>query len=368
MKKIILILIFSVIYGNIKAQGSNGLAFPSPDNSFLGNSGGSLAGSPVGVDLYTGSALASASICNLVSRQITVPVLVNYIAGKGIKVQDHATSVGLGWQLNAGGSISRVVRGYPDEQPKGYLGTNLWGQVVKGYLADSQTLTQSQSKAITGIDGSSWSIPTADGEPDIFFVKTPFFSLQFTFDENGNAVFPNNSGLKIISKNFFHTPVYNYSSFEVIDADGNEYYFGLSSESTESTTANLFGTDYTFPTTWYLDKIVPFNSTDSITLSYTSFSSENTICHYQSSTSFDYPLSDHKNIDSTPVYYIVNDPKYISNISSATGEVGFTYATDRRDNINAARLTDISLKAYNTQQGSSSTLLKKFHFFSLLSG
>src|SRR5688572_15350298 len=110
----------------------NNLGFPSPNNSFLNAVGGT---SGVGVNLYSGTAQVNIPICELSSRVLNVPVSLQYTAGRGVKVQDFATSVGLGWQLSAGGSISRVVRGFPDEFPNGYLGTLHYGQKIKQDLA-----------------------------------------------------------------------------------------------------------------------------------------------------------------------------------------------------------------------------------------
>jgi len=48
------------------------------------------------------------------SGDLTVPIVLRYQGG-GIKVQQEATWVGLGWDLFYGGQITRVVHGLPDE-------------------------------------------------------------------------------------------------------------------------------------------------------------------------------------------------------------------------------------------------------------
>jgi YD repeat-containing protein len=51
--------------------------------------------------------------------QLTVPLNLSYHAS-GIRVSDVASWVGLGWVLNAGGAITRVIRGMPDEHADGF--------------------------------------------------------------------------------------------------------------------------------------------------------------------------------------------------------------------------------------------------------
>ena len=48
------------------------------------------------------------------SGDLTVPIILRYQGG-GIKVQQEATWVGLGWDLFFGGQITRTVNGFPDE-------------------------------------------------------------------------------------------------------------------------------------------------------------------------------------------------------------------------------------------------------------
>jgi len=57
------------------------------------------------VDFKTGLPEISVPIFNLINTDISVPIALKYNSG-GIKVRDVATSVGLGWSLNAGGVIN----------------------------------------------------------------------------------------------------------------------------------------------------------------------------------------------------------------------------------------------------------------------
>ncbi|HWB91753.1 MAG TPA: DUF5977 domain-containing protein [Puia sp.] len=345
-----ILLLVLTPFSKSNAQSSTSLSFPSANNTFLGTAGISQGGSSVSVDQFTGTGRVQIPLCDLASRDLDIPVGLIYSGGRGIRVQDYAGQAGLGWILNAGGGISRVVRGFPDEGYNGYIGTGQWGKKVVTYINGGSLDA-----------GLSASPPTGDGEPDLFYIKTPFFSVQFTFDENGNAVTPNNSGLQVIATNMYNSGSYNTSSFKVIDDKGNQYFFGSTAASVEETYSKIYGTNYYFPTTWYLDKIVSFNSKDVITFNYTAAPKNDTTYHYLATATYD--IYGNMNMDSThPIMTVVSTDKYVSSIQSSLGEVDFTYGFDRRDDPNAGRLKTIVLKGYNPQTLSNSTLLETFTF------
>jgi hypothetical protein len=91
------------------------------------------------VDLSTGVASINIPIYTLSSHGINVPVSISYHAS-GIKVQDVASPVGLGWVLNAGGIISRTVLGQPDE----YIG-NATAPAYRPPFKNSQEFLDYQS-------------------------------------------------------------------------------------------------------------------------------------------------------------------------------------------------------------------------------
>lgn len=352
MKRLLSVLLTFVCAQGLLAQVSSGqinsIAMPSTNNSFLGRTN---TVSEFGVDLFTGTAQVNVPICALSGKEVNVPVSLNYTGGRGIRVQDNASIVGLGWQLSAGGGISRVVKGFPDENPNGYLGTGLWGQQVAN-AGNNNTAVP------TAISGTSESIPTADGEPDVFFIKTPFFSVQFVFDEFGNPVFSANSGLKVYAYNFYNSTSYANSWFKVVDLNGTSYYFGSSSSSVEKSTAKMYENSITFPTTWYLDRINTFNNKEDITFSYIAGVS-NELTHYNTDVKFDYSCG--RITENNNDVITVASPKFVSLMQSALGEINFNYAFDRRDN-NDARLVSITHKAYNSEQMSNTTTLQTYTF------
>ena len=224
--KIIYYLPLLLIANCLLAQGSypNNFTIPSANNNFLGKAG--AGGTDVSIDLYTGAAQVQIPICALASRELNIPVSLNYVDGKGVKLHEYATQVGLGWQLSAGGSITRVVRAFPDDEENGYLGTGTqpsgdlpsgvqWGVLMASFCANNGTMTDVQHVALFGWghNVNTNVQPTADGEPDIFYVKTPFFNFQFTFNAYGTPVFSNSNGYKVVTTNFVNSTNYFNSSF-----------------------------------------------------------------------------------------------------------------------------------------------------------
>src|SRR4030095_11661954 len=112
-----LILFFGLRASSQAPQNLNNLRNivpPSPNASALGRYG------EWPISLYTGLPNIDIPIYELKTNAASVPISLSYHAS-GNKVGDVASWVGLGWNLNAGGMISRVVRGWPDESDLGYL-------------------------------------------------------------------------------------------------------------------------------------------------------------------------------------------------------------------------------------------------------
>ena len=86
---------------------------PSPNASSLGKYG------EIPVGNYTGTPQIGMPIGEAKGKSLSVPISLSYHAS-GIKVDDIASQVGLGWSLNAGGVITRTIKGLPDESTYGF--------------------------------------------------------------------------------------------------------------------------------------------------------------------------------------------------------------------------------------------------------
>ena len=101
------------------------------------------------------------------------------------RLDDISTDVGLGWSLNAGGKITRVIHGHPDESPRGYL--NQMDNIPFPYDESSPTI----------LDDIRHFSSYAGGQPDIFSYSIPGYSGRFILQPNGEVLQLNKTALKI---------------------------------------------------------------------------------------------------------------------------------------------------------------------------
>lgn len=100
---------------------------------------------------------------------LSVPISLEY-NGSGMKNQEVASWCGAGWNLNAGGMISRMVRGLPDEGVKNVNGN------YRGYYK-------------FGFGGNGTSVDN-DTEPDVFYLNINGATYKMMYRYNGeNAKF-----------------------------------------------------------------------------------------------------------------------------------------------------------------------------------
>lgn len=237
---------------------------PAPDASALGKYGDL----PVG--LFTGTPQISIPLWQINEGEVNIPVSLNYHAS-GIKVGEIASSVGLSWSLNAGGVVTRSVRGKPDESTAGYLQRDamLSPLTVPMQAITSQTLYSKYEAVAYG---------NIDMEPDIFVFNFLGKTGKFFFDHTGaiHAQPYDNLIIQLAG---------DFSSCTITDEIGIKYIFGSGEETTSST--NLPNDDpQTFISSWYLTNVIYPNGK---TVSFT-YSSPVSIAQQQFTSQTDYFL------------------------------------------------------------------------------
>jgi hypothetical protein len=312
----------------------------------------------VPVDLSTGVPDISIPIYTLSGHGINVPVSISYHAS-GIKVQDVASVVGLGWTLNAGGVITRSVLGQPDE----FLDPNSAGQV------------NNQRPPWKNTDQFMAAVVAADSQnPDQFYWSLyenyltkshiDFHSDRYYYSlGNGESgVFRRdfiNDGYKFIPYRQNKVRFYwagSYLMAEIITSDGTQYTFKR----------NIYDL-------WYPEKIVNSSNTDSIMFytryerySLVLFNQEAEFGLYKNSLLprtepwiLEHPESACWNmlqLQERNVNYIANQPYnsndeviIIDSIVGTNASIQFTYAKDRQDLYipnpggNLSRLTKVQV-------------------------
>jgi hypothetical protein len=252
--------------------------------------------------------------------KLTLPITLTYNTG-GIKVSQRPSIVGLGWNLNCGGVITRIIRGNVDEYapvstldiPDEIGGYDVYNGPIPhdltyftnhGLLNRSDWNASGFANAIQTSSGYTFSgdlnnptgYPQAaniDLAPDEYdFYLTNGISGSFFMDHNGQWQVRSNQAVKIVEVDYGGmavpppnpTPIKQLSSpssiyqIKLLDEEGNLYTFG---HTTDNPAAIEFSRGVTGPapindfrgslstasTAWYLTQ-VQTPSNDVITLNY----------------------------------------------------------------------------------------------------
>jgi YD repeat-containing protein len=140
-----------------------------------------------GMDYATGTLKVGIPIYEIKVNDISVPISINYSA-LGLKANQKAGPVGMGWELSAGGKITTVVNGLPDNDIKGIAnnpGNPMMNLPDNGNL-DVQNNIGDRTFALQSLNGAtdaawdlySYSIPNAAGK----FMEARSNFLTFPYD------------------------------------------------------------------------------------------------------------------------------------------------------------------------------------------
>jgi YD repeat-containing protein len=269
IKIVILILIIHVNRGYCQVE-YEPMTFASPNASSFSKYG------QLPVSMYTGIPQISIPLYTVIEGDIEVPISINYHAS-GIKVEDKASSVGLGWSLNAGGNISRQVRGLIDNGPDGFI--NYGGGIVSDLTSDYTPLFQKQELLQWPLFGINFtgeqrghlrdiSDGRCDGESDIYYFSFPSGSGKFFIKNNGQVL--------LMPHQNYQIDILGYN-WRITDQQGRKYRF-ITGDHIYSDGGNSFPyTNDNYPAQ-YLDSITDqFNNT--VRFSYRSHTS-NYYDHY----------------------------------------------------------------------------------------
>ncbi|NOW98754.1 hypothetical protein, partial [Mucilaginibacter sp. SG564] len=317
----------------------NNILPPSPTAFELGKYGG------INASNISGAVSKQIPLFTYTAGHLSVPIALSYTSN-GIKVDQIGTRVGMGWNLEIGGMISRVVYDQPDE-----LGQPL--------LPPTDLVTPSDSLLNFFLSATNQS-GLFDTQPDVYSFNFGGFTGKFIITD-GTVRLITHSNIKI------EPNIENYS-FRVTTSNGDKYYFG-GTNATESSrndnNCNTHSPQY-IKNAWFLSKIVAYTG-EVINFTYgqgtstyqaginqvmmRKIASGCTLCAGLPSQCNDFP-------DQTCQSYVSNHFVYLTNItSSITGNVKLDYSS-RQDVYGEYLLSRI--RYFSSTD--SSTLLKTYNF------
>lgn len=212
------------------------------------------------VSHYNGTANFSIPLWTINSKDITVPISLDYHSG-GIRLKEYAGWVGLGWTLEAGGVITRQLKDKDDLNNSNWLDFMTQGQssvntgqvqartsTFKFQPGSPNTPTPYVINTTKGeqfnLTSTLQSIEAYDTEYDIFSYNFMGHSGKFLRTRNGNVVKLDKKSDLII------TFPDGTDQFKIKDTSGNLYYFN------SYEIASHHPQEGVYITAWYLSKIV----------------------------------------------------------------------------------------------------------------
>lgn len=246
---------------------------PSPNASSLGKY------SEWPVSLYTGLPNISVPIYELNGRNIKVPIDISYHAS-GNRVGDIASWVGLGWALNAGGVISRSVRGLPDEDS--------YFSYASRYTDPNNfqsTSTITNGATMHRVDAANLN---GDSQQDVYTLSAMGKSYRLLLKADGTVTTMPYSNVRVT----YAIP----NSWRVTLEDGTQLLFGGSNSFCEinTTTFGAAAGGIQYNSSWYLQSITsPSGEVVNFTYSGTTITQDT---HVTESDAIQYKTGDNGNV------------------------------------------------------------------------
>ena len=349
-------VIFLGVQAFAQANGDNfnlpNIASPAPQAAALARYG------DIPVSISTGVPNISIPFFTISSGKLSVPISINYHAS-GIKVMDQASPAGLGWALNTGGDITRVVQGLPDEW-NGHGFPNLIMPDPNDPSSDAKELCLANNMT----NNTANSANQYDGQPDLFF---------FSVGNKSGSFVSKNCISQYQQPGFMTMPYYPinitetnaYATFVITDDDGTQYFYNRFDSTTQDIEVGSVTT--ITPTAWHLVKILSVERADSIVFQYGTVSTFNYTTSPSPTLVLNYNdlIADNFTYGPATVNTIGIREYLVSEIDFSNGKVTFDY----RSGLGAGQ-TDIlnAIHLYNDQNGTFNEIKRFTLFHSAFSG
>ncbi|WP_298762061.1 hypothetical protein, partial [uncultured Psychroserpens sp.] len=226
----------------------------------------------VPVSYYTGQPNISIPIYSkAINGDLAVNIGLSYNT-QGVKINNRSGWTGTSWSLNAGGTISRTVRGLPDELVRNSGGITGEGVFHNQDFWDYQTLTGPQKQEFLWKAGGTTQ-DKYDTESDLFQFNALGVTGRFIIVRENNSLvaklLDKNQNIKINID--YNTTTYELNKFTVIDTKGYIYTFDVKEQSSSepfiateyfdgNTSVSGAGDDYLSVNAWHISTIEMPNS------------------------------------------------------------------------------------------------------------
>jgi hypothetical protein len=353
-KKLFSVIIFSFISNTICFSQDAQLQLTSPVTVSPQAAAFSKYGE-IPVSLNSGIPNISIPLYTIKTGDIEFPISLSYHAS-GIKVEEIATNVGLGWSLSYSGNVTRQVRNKPDETTWGYGSS---GGLVQQYINSQMNSGQIQDFLI------DYKLGYIDGEKDLFFFNMPGnASGKFFLDSN------NNQYISIPKSNIRIEQIYisDVVCWRITDDKGMQYLFDQREWSTTETYSTVNDgpsnntTSFDGVSTWYLGQItdargnkVIFNYGSYASYFYTKSSETKKVVKTFTCQSYTDCPETRTRVDA---WNFISGPK-IQSIQWRGGKIVFSYDNAARLDLSSTdtALSEISILDFNHN------LVKKYKFY-----
>ena len=269
------------------------------------------------VDYSTGVPHISIPLYTIKVGDFELPISIDY-HNSGVRVQDLATPVGLGWMLNAGGCISRTIMGTDDMN---VYGTNYYSF---DFFSTTEALQKMSNNGLF-TEASFWDAKSSnnggDTQVDRYSYNFCGNSGAFRYDviDKRYKTIPYTDMLvdvcnvRYIQTSFDKCKVFN---FKLTDHNGTEYYFDYPECAREDWT---YGNN-THVTAYYLTKILLPSKKDSIEFFY------NEGCRFSTQRNIGYKSRGDE-------YYISSDGKGLSMTKNVPTDYSSTHTVEQAETL-----------------------------------
>lgn len=261
---------------------------PSPEAAGLGKFGN------IPISLFTGTPNVGIPLYDLKGNQLNVPISMSYNAS-GFNPQEVAGWIGLGWNLMAGGIITRSVIGNPD--------------VTANYFKLPSPLEVPATSDLLVYYDYLENIRKGyhEAQPDIYYFNFAGNSGKFMIKPDGSIVMLQKNNLVVSHCINSCTP--ETSVISIKDPSGITYSFTateISFTTTDDASTDVPVLQHTYASSWLLTSIISPDNSETIVL------------EYHAATPYHYPYA-YNAVNQSKVYeFTLNSTNTAPNISIVT--------------------------------------------------